>query len=323
MRAIMAARFGPPSVLELVDLPTPAPGAGELRVEVAVVGVAWLDTRIRAGSGPEMFTVTPPYIPGGAVAGAVTAIGAGVDGRWLGTQVVARAAGGGYGGGYADTVITTPEAAFPLPAGLDPRTAMALMDDGSTALALTERTPIQKGDRVLVAPGVGGLGNLVVQLAVAAGSTVIAAVRGSRKRDIAVRLGAEAVDYSAPDWSARVLRLTDGKGVDVVFDGLGGAIGAAAVALLANGGRFSGYGMASGAETTISEVDRQRLTVVDMAQLPEFWPDTPRRVKHVLAEAAAGRLTPVIGQTYPLAAAATAHADIEARRFTGKTLLMT
>lgn len=108
MLAIMAERFGPPQVLEPVDLPTPTPGAGELRVEVAVVGVAWLDTRIRAGSGPEVFAVNPPYVPGGAVAGTITAIGAGVDGRWLGTRVVARAAGGGYGGGYADTVITTP-----------------------------------------------------------------------------------------------------------------------------------------------------------------------------------------------------------------------
>ncbi|MFG6202550.1 zinc-binding dehydrogenase [Nonomuraea sp. JJY05] len=323
MRAIMATRFGAPHVLELVDLPTPAPGAGQIGIEVAVVGVTWMDTLIRAGNGPEVFAVDPPYVPGGAVAGTVAAVGAGVDGSWLGARVVARAASDGYGGGYADTVVAALETAFPVPADLDLRSAMAVMDDGSTALALLERTPVRTGERVLVAPGVGGLGNLLVQLALAAGATVIAAVYGAKKRSVALQLGAEAVEYSMPTWPDQVRTLTGGHGVDVVFDGIGGQIGATAVSLLADGGRFSGYGMSSGAQTVISDADQRRLTVVDMSQLPEFWPDNHRRVTHVLGEAAAGRLAPVIGQSYPLAAAATAHADIEARRFTGKTLLLT
>lgn len=317
MRAIMATRFGAPDVLELVDLPTPSPRAGQLGIEVAVVGVTWMDALIRAGGGPEVFAVAPPFVPGGAVAGTVTAVGTGVDGRWLGTRVVARAASEGYGGGYADTVIAMPEDAFPVPAGLDLPSAMAVMDDGSTALALLEKTPVQSGDRVLVVPGVGGLGNLLVQLALAAGATVIAAVRGAKKRSLALELGAEALDYSSPTWADQALPL------DVVFDGLGGQVGAAALSLLADGGRFSGYGMASGAPSVLSESDRRRLTVADMSQLPEFWPDTRRRVTHVLNETAAGRLAPIIGQTYPLAEAATAHADIESRRYIGKTLLLT
>ncbi|MEV6609152.1 zinc-binding dehydrogenase [Kutzneria sp. NPDC051319] len=315
MRAIMASRFGGPEVLALVDLPTPDPAEGQFRVAVGRVGVGWLDAQIRRGLGPAGFGVTPPYVPGGGVAGTVTAVGSGVDVGWLGARVVTRPLGG-YGGGYADTVISAPEASFLVPASVDLGDALAVLDDGSTALALLERTPVRAGDRVLVAPGVGGLGSLLVQLVTAAGATAVAAVRGEQKMALAKELRAEAVDYSAPSWATRVGR------PDVVFDGVGGETGAAALALLGDGGRFSGYGMASGAETHVGAADRQRLTVSNMSQLPTFWADAPRRVEHVLAEVAEGRLTPVIGQTYPLAEAAAAHADIEARRFVGKLLLL-
>lgn len=315
MREIRVTRFGNPDVLELVEVPTPEPSAGELRVDVLAVGVGWLDALIRRGEGPEVFGVEPPYVPGGAVAGTVGAVGAGVDESLLGTRVVANAAGG-YGGGYADTVIATADATFPIPEGLDPQHALALLDDGSTALALLEKTPVRAGERVLVAPGVGGLGSLLVQLVRAAGATVYAAVRGEEKAAIARKLGAEPIGYTADGTLAG-----EGK-VDVVFDGVGGTLGASAVALLEDGGRFSGYGMSSGAETEIGAADRARLSVVDMSQLVEFWPETPRRVRQVLRQAADGVLTPIIGRTYPLADAAAAHADIEARRFTGKSLLL-
>ncbi|WP_181774759.1 zinc-binding dehydrogenase [Amycolatopsis pittospori] len=315
MRAIRVSRFGDPSVLEEVESPTPEPRAGELRVRVTAVGVGWLDTLIRRGEGPEVFGIEPPYVPGGAVAGTVEAVGAEVDETWLGKRVVTSATGG-YGGGYADTVLSLPDGVFPIPEGLDPRHAVALLDDGSTALALLERTPVQAGERVLVAPGVGGLGSLLTQLLTAAGATVVAAVRGGEKAAIARKLGAEPLDYSVDE------DLSGGGTFDVVFDGVGGKLGASAVALLADGGRFSGYGMSSGAETVIGAEDRNRLTIVDMAQLPEFWSETPRRVREVLRLAADGALTPIIGRTYPLAEASAAHADIEARRFTGKLLLL-
>lgn len=315
MKVIRVSRFGDPSVLEQVELPTPEPAAGELRIAVAAAGVGWLDALIRRGEGPAVFGIEPPYVPGGAVAGTVEAVGAGVDETWLGKRVVSSASGG-YGGGYADTVIALPESAFPIPAGLDPQQAVALLDYGSTALALLEKTPVQAGERILVAPGVGGLGSLLVQLAHAAGATVVAAVRGAEKAAIARKLGAEPLDYSMGG-------LLAGEGAfDVVFDGVGGTLGASAVALLADGGRFSGYGMSSGAETVIGAEDRNRLTIVDMAQLPEFWPETPRRVREVLRLAADGTLTPIIGRTYPLAEASAAHRDIEARRYVGKTLLV-
>ncbi|TQM35579.1 NADPH2:quinone reductase [Pseudonocardia cypriaca] len=318
----MVQRFGPPDVLEPVELPTAVPAPGELRIAVEVVSLTWMDTLIRSGHGPAAFAVEPPYVPGSSVGGTVEAIGAGVDGRWLGTRVVGRAGSGGYGGGYADTAIADPEAVHPVPPGLDLRHAMAVMDDGSTALALLEATPVRPGERVLVAPGVGGLGNLLVQLVVRAGATAIAAVRGAEKAGTARSMGAVPVDYGSPDWPGDVRTLTGGRGLDVVFDGIGGAVGAAAASLLVDGGRFSGYGMSSGAEAAVGEV-AGRVRVATMAQLPGFWADGPRRVRKVLDETAAGRLVPVIGRTYPLGAAAEAHADIEGRRFIGKSLLLT
>ncbi|MER6670266.1 zinc-binding dehydrogenase [Amycolatopsis japonica] len=321
MREIRVSRFGDPGVLEQVEVPTPEPGAGELRVAVTAAGIGWLDALIRRGDGPDVFAVEPPYVPGGSVAGTVDAVGDGVDEDWLGKTVLTHAPGG-YGGGYADTVVALPDDTFPIPEKLDPRHAVALFDDGSTALALLEKTPVAAGERILVMPGVGGLGSVLVQLARAAGATVIAAVRGEEKAAIARKLGAEPVDYSAEDWTGEVLARTGGHRLDVVFDGVGGELGAASLTLLGNGGRFSGYGMSSGAETVLGDADRARLSVVDMAQLVGFWPDNPRRVREILRRAAEGTVTPVIGRTYPLAEASAAHSDIEARRYTGKSLLL-
>ncbi|OKJ91870.1 zinc-binding dehydrogenase [Amycolatopsis sp. CB00013] len=321
MREIRVSRFGDPGVLEQVEMPTPEPGAGELRVAVTAAGVGWLDALIRRGDGPDVFAVEPPYVPGGSVAGTVDAVGDGVDEDWLGKAVLTHAPGG-YGGGYADTVVALPDDTFPIPEKLDPRHAVALFDDGSTALALLEKTPVAAGERILVMPGVGGLGSVLVQLARAAGATVVAAVRGEEKAAIARKLGAEPADYSAADWTGEVLARTGGHRLDVVFDGVGGELGAASLALLGNGGRFSGYGMSSGAETVIGDADRARLSVVDMAQLVGFWPDNARRVREILRRAAEGTVTPVIGRTYPLAEASAAHSDIEARRYTGKSLLL-
>lgn len=307
----MARRFGPPEVLETVELPVARPGAGQFRVEVDLVGVGWLDTLIRKGAGPDAFPVTPPYVPGGAVAGVVAELGERVDESWLGARVITRSADGGY----AEQVIASPEGSYVVPGGLELADALAMLDDGSTALALLERAPVHVGDKVFVAPGVGGLGSLLVQLVKANGATVIAGVRGEEKAALARKLGAQVVDYSEPDWA----RGLTGE-LDVVFDGIGGEVGAAMPALLKDGGRFSAYGMAGGPET---EADRRRLSVVGMSQLPEFWADAARRVRDVLEQAANGRLAPIIGRIYPLAQAADAHADIEARRFVGKLLLKT
>ena len=179
---------------------------------------------------------------------------------------------------------------------------------------------LRAGDTVLVEAAAGGVGTLLVQLARNAGARVVALAGQSRKLAIARDLGADlTVDYSRDGWDTRV---RDAVGeVDVVFDGVGGDIGLAAFGLLATGGRFCPFGMASGrfARVTPELAQARQVTIrAGAAASPE---ELAALVRTALAEAAAGRLRPVIGQEFELAAAADAHAAIEARTTVGKTLL--
>jgi NADPH:quinone reductase-like Zn-dependent oxidoreductase len=281
-------------------------------VEVAVAGVGWLDTQVRQGKGPDFISVSPPYIPGGAVAGVVSAVGAGVDSDFLGMRVLGRP----RHGGYAERAVVPADTAAVVPDGLDLAVATTLLDDGTTAIALLNRTPVHAGEWVLVQPALGGLGSFLVQLAAARGARVIAAARGEHKLVAAKELGAvEAVDYSDPRWTDQVLALTGGEGVSVVFDGVGGSLGVAAAGLVASGGRFSGYGMPGGAPTPVPAGG------VGMEQLPEFWPDMGRNLRAALSAAVSGEVRPVIGSRFALASAGEAHLEIESRRHFGKVLL--
>lgn len=316
MRAIVATRFGGPDVLELTEVVDPVVGPGELLIEVAVAGVGWLDTQVRLGKAPDFIDASPPYVPGGAVAGVVSAVGADVDPDLVGARVLGRP----RQGGYAERAVVPADTAAVVPDGLDLAVATTLLDDGTTAIALLDRTPVRAGEWVLVQPALGGLGSFLVQLAAAQGAKVIAAARGEHKLAAAKDLGAaEAVDYSDPQWTDRVRALTGGAGVAVAFDGVGGDLGVAAAGLVADGGRFSGYGMPGGAPTVVPP--ERGLTVVGMEQLSEFWPDLARNLNTALAAAASGEVRPVIGTRYPLAEAASAHREIEQRRNVGKILL--
>jgi NADPH2:quinone reductase len=173
---------------------------------------------------------------------------------------------------------------------------------------------------VLVQAAAGGVGTLLVQLVRAAGARVVAAAGGARKVALARELGADvAVDYREPGWPERVR--AEAGGVEVVFDGVGGEIGRSAFELLVRGGRMLRFGLASGAWTEIPEaVAAQR--EVTLLPFPRASPAELRALtRSALAEAAAGRLRPVIGQRFPLERAADAHAAIEARATVGKTLL--
>jgi NADPH:quinone reductase len=213
-----------------------------------------------------------------------------------------------------------------VPDGVDLREAAALLHDGNTAFGLLEGTGIEPGEWVLVTAAGGGLGILLVQLARVAGARAIGAARGKRKLDLILELGADAaVDYSRPDWTERVRKATGGAGPDVVFDGAGGQIGLAAFEATARGGRFSAHGAASGGFAAIDpqEAERRGVTVRGIEQVRGAAPEIARRrLERALAEAAAGRIRPVIGQTFPLERAADAHAAIESRDVLGKTLLV-
>jgi len=321
MRAVQATAFGGPEVLEMVSIPEPVPGPGQVLVAVSVAPVLYLDTQIRAGLAREWFPVTLPYVPGEGVAGQVVAAGEGVGESWVGRLVVADTTGSG---GYLEKTVLSAESLVEVPAGLGAAEAAALLHDGQTAAGLIEALTPRPGDWVLVTAAAGGMGTLLVQLARQAGGRVIAAAGAQRKLDLAGKLGAEqTVSYEQPDWASQVLAITGGKGPDVVFDGVGGRTGREAFAVTARGGRFSGHGTPGGGFAAVdpAEAARREITVSGIAEV-QFGPQKGRRlITRALDEAASGRLVPVIGQRFPLAEAAEAHRAIEARTAIGKTLL--
>lgn len=170
MRAIRVDRFGDPRVLVPVELPDPVAGSGQAVVEVAAVDTLFVETQIRSGAFAEPFGVRPPYVPGGAVTGRVRTVGPGVTGDRQGRTVAAV----GISGGYAEQVAVPAEALIPVPDGVDPQRAAALLHDGPTALGLFDAAAVQPGRWVLVMAAAGGAGILLVQLARAAGARVSA-----------------------------------------------------------------------------------------------------------------------------------------------------
>jgi len=321
MRAAQVKEFGGPEVLVPVDLPDPVPGPGEVLIEVAYADTIYVETQVRSGWGQEFFGVTPPYVPGGGVSGVVSALGPEVPSSWLGQRVTSFVTGS-----YAERAVAPASALTPVPDGLDLLTAAALVHDGVTATGLLELTAVRETDRVLILGASGGMGTLLVQLAHATGARVVALARGKAKLALVRDLGADAtVDATAPDWptlARHALGGADGE-ADVVLDGVGGELGAKAFPLTAKGGWFSAHGAPSGGFAALDPDDAKRrdITLFGIGDV-QFGPaDLNRLTTHALAEAATGRLRPVIGQVFPLERAADAHAAIEGRELVGKAVL--
>jgi NADPH2:quinone reductase len=316
MRAVWLREFGGPEVLVAADAPDPVAAPGQALVDVAFANITFVETQFRAtGAGP--FEAALPMIPGNGVGGVVAAVGSADDERLVGRRVVSSTGGSG---GYAERVAVDAAGVVEVPDGVALDTAVALLADGRTATMLVRAAAVREGDRVLVEAAAGGVGTLLVQLARSAGARVVAAAGGARKLDLARELGAEvAVDYGAPGWTERV---RDSVGaIDVVFDGVGGEIARAAFELLTPGGRMLSFGLASGEWAGIAE-DAAAQRGVTLVRGPFAEPRELRAfTESALANAAAGRLRPIIGQRFPLERAADAHAAIESRATVGKTLL--
>lgn len=315
MRAVWLREFGGPEVLVPGTAPDPAPGPGQVLVDVAHANITFVETMFRAsGFGP--FRAELPVIPGNGVGGTITALGAGVDPALAG-RVVVTATGGT--GGYAERVVVDQGAPVPVPPGLALDAAVALMADGRTALMLARAAGLRPGDRVLVEAAAGGVGSLLTQLAATAGAVVVGAAGGTRKVDLLRAAGLDVVvDYRRAGWTGRV---RDAVGaVDVVFDGVGGPLAREAFGLLDPGGRMLSFGLAGGAWADIPAESAAARGVTLLSPRPG--PDELRALTEAaLAEGAAGRLRPLIGQRFPLERAAAAHAAIGARETVGKTLL--
>jgi NADPH2:quinone reductase len=217
------------------------------------------------------------------------------------------------------------------PDEMELKDAVAVLADGRTAIALISQAQLRAGEIVLIEAAAGGVGSLLVQLAKAAGARVVAVAGGERKVTLARELGADvAIDYSKESWTSEVenalTSATSANGthpLDVVFDGVGGAIGRAAFDLLERGGRHCAFGMASGAFAAIDERDGTARGVKVLRGTRLDPPEMRRLTRSALEEVATGRLHPVVGQTFPLADAAQAHRAIETRSTVGKTLLIT
>ncbi|KAA1424912.1 zinc-binding dehydrogenase [Mumia zhuanghuii] len=319
MRAVQVQQYGAPDVMVTVDLPDPVPDVGELIVDVAVADVIFLDTLLRGGGGAE-WGLALPYVGGGAVAGTVSAVGAGVDPSRIGARVVGRS---GTQGAYAERVAVKDELSVDLPDDVGVEDAAALSRDGVTALRLLDVTRVGVGDRVLVNAATGGCGALVVQAALARGAAVVGAARGERKLALVRELGAEAVDYTLPGWTEKVVAAFGDEQPTVVLDGAGGTPGQEAFTVLADGGRLVGYGAAGGFWVPDpDDVRRRRLQVDGISGVQLSNGDIRALTVAALEMLRAGAWAPVIRQRYPLEAAVDAHRGLEERTAIGKTLLV-
>ena len=326
MRAIQAVRVGGPEVLELVDVPEPEPGPGDLLVEVAAAGVNFIDTYRRSGVYPIPF----PHVPGSEGAGRVVAVGSAVPDVRPGDLVAWENAPASY----AERAVVPARVALAVPEGLDLRTAAALPLQGITAHYLVASTfPVQAGQDVLVHAAAGGVGLLLVQMAAARGARVIGTVGSPEKEALARAAGAhDVIRYAeltdlTTELPALVRDLTGGAGVHVVYDGVGRATFDASLASLRRRGMLVLFGAASG---RVAPVDPQRLNAAGSVfltrpKIGDYTVDREElawRAGEVFAAAAAGTLAVRIGAEFPLAEAADAHRALEGRETTGKVLLI-
>lgn len=325
MRIIEVSRFGGPEVLVPADSPDPVAGPGELVVAVTASDVMFLDTMIRSGRGIGLFPIRPPYVPGNGVAGRVIGVGDGVDGNWVGRPVIAHTGGPGGGGGYASQAAVKLDDVVLVPDGLALPSALAVVHDGPTALRIVRLVGVRPGEHVLVLGAAGGMGILLVQLLRTQGARVIGAARGQAKVDAVRAAGADvAVDYGRPDWTSKVAHATGGAGPAVALDGVGGQLGRDAYGIMADGGRFSAHGGPSGSFTSIDREDasRRKIAVTGLGDLQVRPGERAELARRILPDVLSGQVRPLIGQTFPLAEAARAHAMIEARAAIAKTLLI-
>jgi NADPH:quinone reductase len=312
MRAVQIEEFGGPEVLQVVDLPTPEPGEGEVLIEVSMAGMNFADTHQRENSYLAPYEV--PLVLGGEVAGTTPD----------GTRVIALLARGGY----AEYAVAHESAVYEVPDGLDDGAALALLIQGLTAWHLFRTSAkLQPGESAVVVSGAGGVGSLAVQLAKPFGAgRVIATASTEEKRAKTLELGADAaVDPAEEDLKGALIAANEGRPVDVVLEMSGGRVFEEAANALAPFGRIVAYGIAGREQNTLEtgRLMRKSRAVVgfwlmhclgrrDMIEEP---------LADLFERAARGELVPQVGETYALSDVRRAHEDMQGRRTSGKLLL--
>ncbi len=321
MKAIRVHTHGGPEVLRLEDVPRPMPGEQQVLIRVEAAGVNFIDVYHRKG----LYKTALPVTLGREAAGVVEQIGEGVTTCRVGDRVVAES----LIGGYAEYAIVSADRAVPIPAGVDSRLAAAAILQGLTAHYLTHSTyPLRPGDSCLVHAAAGGVGLLLCQMARRLGARVIGTVSTEDKARLAREAGAhDVILYTRDDFQAETLRLTGGAKVQVVYDSVGRTTFLKGLDCLAPRGMMVLYGQSSGPvdpfdPQVLSQKGSLFLTRPTLANYMAARSELLQRSEELFGWIADGTLDVRIGREFSLAAAAEAHTELEARRTTGKVLLI-
>jgi len=320
MKAIQIRETGGPEVLELVDLPIPQPGPGQVLIRIEAVGVNFIEVYFRKG----VYKSALPYTPGSEAAGTIEELGPGVTGFAAGDAVASTS----VLGSYAEYALVPAAQLVKTPEGLAPEQAAAAMLQGMTAHYLTHSTFVLKaGDTALVHAGAGGVGLLLTQMAVRIGARVITTVSTPAKAELSREAGAaEVILYSQQDFEAEVKRLTGGKGVDVVYDSVGRETFEKSLNCLRPRGLLALFGASSGPVPPFDLIQLSGKGSLFVTR-PTLWhyiatrAELEWRAGDVLSWAAKGEIKLRTEHLYPLAQAAQAQIDLEGRKTTGKILL--
>jgi NADPH:quinone reductase len=321
MKAIRVQHTGGPEVMELVEVPVPQAKFGEAVVKVSVAGLNSIDSHFRDGS-----LRTPlPFIPGQEGSGVVSSAGSNVQTVKVGDRV----AWSGALGSYAEYVAASADSLVPVPATVTDQQAAAAMMHGLTAHYLVnDAHKLKAGETALVHAAAGGVGLLLVQMARMIGARVIGTASSQEKADLARSAGAdEVIVFTQQDFDAEVKRLTGGKGVDVVYDGVGKATFEKNLNVMRLRGMLVLYGMSSGPvppvdPAKLSEMGSLYMARTTLAHFTATREELLARSGALFEMIANGKLKLRIAKTYSLAEAAQAHRDMEARKIAGKLLLI-
>jgi NADPH2:quinone reductase len=321
MKAIQVKQVGGPEALELAEVPVPQPKANEAVVKIAAAGVNFVDVYYREGR----YQVPLPYVAGQEGAGVVSAVGGEVKSLQPGDRV----AWTGIMGSYAEYAALPADRLVPIPEGVNDREAAATMLQGMTAHYLCYDTfPLKRGDTALVHAAAGGVGLLLLQMAHRLGARVIGTVSTEDKAKLAREAGADDIIlYTQADFESETKRLTNGKGVDVVYDSVGKTTFAKGLNLLRPRGMMVLYGGSSGAVPPFDPIILTQkgslfLTRPSLGHYIASRDELVERSDAVFGMIAAGKLKLRIEHVYPLAQAQQAHRDLEGRKTTGKLLLI-
>lgn len=323
MKAVLCKQHGLPDTLVVEEIPSPKAGAKQVVITVKACGVNFPDTLIIQNK--YQFKPELPFSPGGEVAGIIKEVGEGVTHLNVGDTVIAMT---GWGG-FAEEVLTDASRVFPVPPVFDFKTAATFAYVfGTSYHALKDRAQLQEGETVLVLGASGGVGLAAVQLAKVMGAKVIAAASTAEKLAVCSQYSADAiVNYSDDNWREQVKALTEGKGVDVVYDAVGGHYAEPALRSMAWNGRYLVVGFAAG---DIPKIPLNLPLLKGCSVVGVFWGEFATRQKkdnqanmmQLFGWLMQGKIKPHISAEYPLEQAAQALNDLLERKATGKVVLV-